>query len=137
MAHNPKGSLMRLHRPASRRLYAAALTLAWEERAEIRQSCTDYREHIEIDPSAHAFLSADRRSGFLIIGNEICGLFSTARGRGDSLVRDAIAYGGRRLDCFDGFLPTLYRRHGFAVTRRVPNYTPGGPDVVYMRHYQN
>jgi hypothetical protein len=49
------------------------------------------------------------------------------------LVVDAIDAGARSLDCFDGYLPTLYARHGFAETHRVANWPPDGPDVVYMR----
>jgi hypothetical protein len=54
------------------------------------------------------------------------------RGRGDALVSDAIARGAKHLNCFDGYLPTLYARHGFVEVRREPNWTEGGPDIVYM-----
>ncbi|MGW4158714.1 hypothetical protein [Streptomyces sp. NPDC004788] len=49
-----------------------------------------------------------------------------------SLVRAAIAHGAHLLDCFDGFLPTYYRGFGFVETERIPNWTPGQPDVVFM-----
>lgn len=88
-------------------------------------------EHVE---GTGYFLTADRRSGFAIRPDgELVYVFSTVRGRGDILVRAAIALGAVRLDCFDGYLTDLYRRNGFDVTRREPNWTPGGPDVVYMR----
>ncbi len=125
---------MTRHAPTTLRRYAAALTLAWDDRPEIADSLTDYRDHASLHPSLRAYLAPDARSGFLISGDEIVGLFSTARGRGDDLVTDAVAAGGRRLDCFDGYLTRLYYRHGFVITRREPNWNPPGPDVVYMTH---
>jgi hypothetical protein len=122
----------RQHFPADHRLYRAALTLAWDARPEIAASVTDYRD--DTHHSLRPYLSADRQSGFMIAGDEIVGVFSAVRGRGDALVRDAIAAGGRRLDCFDGYLTRLYYRHGFVVTRRESNWSPGGPDVVWMTY---
>lgn len=82
---------------------------------------------------ARCYLSEDGRSGFLVTADgDAQQLFSTARGRGDALVCEAIKAGARTLDCFDGYLSALYARHGFVVVRREPNWTPGGPDVVYM-----
>lgn len=82
---------------------------------------------------ARYFLSDDGKSGFgVTVSGEIVGLFSVAKGRGDHLVAGAIQAGGTRLDCFDGYLPTLYGRHGFREVKREDNWTPGAPDVVYM-----
>lgn len=53
-------------------------------------------------------------------------------GLGDTLMRSALGNGAVYLDCFDGYLPTFYARHGFCEVARVQNWTPGGPDVVYM-----
>ena len=87
----------------------------------------------DIPDDARYFLTADQRSGYGITPDgTLIALWSLERGRGDALVRDAIARGAIRLDCFDGYLPTLYARHGFRETHREPNWTPGGPDVVYM-----
>lgn len=79
-------------------------------------------------------LSLDGRSGYAVrYDGELIYVFSTVKGRGDALVADAVRVcRANRLDCFDGYLPTLYGRHGFTETRREPNWTPGGPDVVYM-----
>lgn len=63
---------------------------------------------------------------------ELVYVFTTARGHGDALVRAAIVNGATHLDCFDGYLPTFYARHGFTETHREPNWTPDGPDVVWM-----
>lgn len=54
------------------------------------------------------------------------------KGHGDHLMTSAIAFGATRLDCFDGYLPTFYARHGFVEDRRESNWTPGEPDIVFM-----
>ena len=61
---------------------------------------------------------------------ELCNLWGP--GYGSRLVGDALHNGAEVLDCFDGFLPEFYARHGFVEVTREPNWTPGGPDVVFM-----
>lgn len=79
------------------------------------------------------FLTEDFDSGYAIRPTgELVMVFSRVKGRGDQLVASAVANGAYRLDCFDGYLPELYKRHGFAEYDREANWTPGGPDVVYM-----
>lgn len=86
------------------------------------------------DLPGESFLSSDGQSGFVIRpGGEVCLLFSLVRGRGDALVEAAVAAGGTHLDCFDGYLPGLYARHGFVEVAREANWPPGDPDVVFMR----
>lgn len=83
--------------------------------------------------TARYYLSDDHLSGFAIREDgELVGVFSLVKGRGDSIVAAAIENGAKYLDCFDGYLPRLYSRHGFTEVKREPNWTPGGPDVVYM-----
>lgn len=78
-------------------------------------------------------LSLDGRSGYVVrLDGELVFVFSLERGRGDTLVGRAVCDGAVYLDCFEGHLPKLYARHGFATVSRVLNWTPGGPDVVYM-----
>jgi hypothetical protein len=88
------------------------------------------------DSQTSYWLADDFASGFALRptggGVELRYVFSVTRGRGDSIVASAVAQGADVLDCFDGYLPTLYARHGFVETHREPNYTPGGPDVVFM-----
>lgn len=89
----------------------------------------------EFEPSEGAFyaLAVDGLSGYVVREDgELTNVFSVERGRGAEILADAIAAGAVYLDCFDGYLPTLYARHGFEVVSRVANWTPGGPDVVYM-----
>lgn len=82
-------------------------------------------------------LAEDWMSGFAIRpgdeGNELIGVFSLVKGRGSRLIEAALDMGAERLDCFDGFLVDFYQRHGFVETERVPNWTEGEPDVVFMR----
>lgn len=79
------------------------------------------------------FLSPDKASGYAVKPDgDVVSVFSTVKGRGDHLVQHALTNGGNKLDAFDGHLPTLYAKHGFQEYKREKNWTPGGPDVVYM-----
>lgn len=72
-------------------------------------------------------------AGFAIRADgELVYVFSTARGMGDALVKAAIARGATHLDCFDGYLVSLYSRNGFQRVTSLPNWTEGEPDVVFM-----
>lgn len=82
---------------------------------------------------ARCFLSADENTGYVVkASGELVGVFSTIKGRGDAIVTEAIMNGADALDCFDGYLPAFYARHGFVETARAANWTPGQPDVVFM-----
>lgn len=73
-------------------------------------------------------------AGFAIRSDgELVYVFSTVKGKGAELVARAVELGATYLDCFDGYLPSLYARHGFVEIRREDNWTPGAPAVVYMR----
>ncbi|MGW7434707.1 hypothetical protein [Streptomyces sp. NPDC054849] len=87
----------------------------------------------EMPDDARYYLTADNQAGFGVTPDgTLIGLFSLIKGRGHTLVQVAIDKGAYLLDCFDGFLPTYYRGFGFVETERVPNWTPGEPDVVFM-----
>jgi hypothetical protein len=66
---------------------------------------------------------------------EIQSVFNNSgiKGAGGAAIEHAKLQGGSRLDAFDGKLPSIYAKHGFVVEKREPNWTPGGPDVVYMK----
>lgn len=81
---------------------------------------------------ADYYLTPDRLSGYGVVRGTLIGLFSLVRGRGNALVAQAIADGATSLDCFDGFLPTFYARHGFIEVGRELNWNENGPDIVYM-----
>lgn len=115
----------------TQRAYAEAFGTAREESALVREA-TSPVEDVTAQEAAY-YLSQDVRSGFVVRhSGELVGVFSLERGRGNALVDAAVKAGADTLDCFDGYLPTLYARHGFVVTEQVPNWTPGEPDVVFM-----
>lgn len=101
------------------------------------------------------FLFDDGASGFALSGDDIVSVFSTPgeapRGAAARVLEVAVAEGGRRLDAFDTFLPSLYAGSGFRAVAAVPfsrefapegwDYgffaeafppTNGEPNVVYM-----
>lgn len=112
--------------------YRLALSLARESDARIAEVTTAPQD---MPHTARYYLTADLRSGFgVTTDGELIGLFSTVKGRGSDLVSAAMRRGARSLDCFDGFLPKFYAARGWREIRREANWTPGGPDVVYMAH---
>jgi len=81
------------------------------------------------------FLSPDGNTGFAIRPDgDVVSVFNAGptKGAGRAAMEEAIKQGGTKLDAFDGFLPGYYNQFGFQEVRREPNWTPGGPDVVYM-----
>lgn len=56
------------------------------------------------------------------------------KGAGPWLVLHAIEQGATHGDHFDGFLTGFYRKLGWKETKREKNWTPGGPDVVFMEY---
>lgn len=80
------------------------------------------------------FLTPDGKSGFALKPDgDLVSVFSAIKGRGDVIMPEAIAKGGTKLDAFEGYLTNdLYPRYGFKEVRREPNWTKGGPDVVFM-----
>lgn len=98
---------------------------------QIRQATSEWHS----EPGTRYFLwsnGVDYAGYALRSDGELVYVFSTARGQGSAIVESAIGNGATYLDCFDGYLPTLYGRHGFETVATVPNWTPGEPDVVYM-----
>lgn len=80
------------------------------------------------------YLSADNQAGFAITAQgELIALHSAVGGRGTYLVGEAVALGATHLDCFDGYLRSLYEKHGFVAYKTEPNWTEGQPDIVHMR----
>ncbi len=78
------------------------------------------------------FLSEDGNNGFIISKEgDLQNLFSLDHS-GKENVREAIRQGAKTLDCFEPFLPGYYSEFGFVEVGRSANWTPGGPDVVFM-----
>tara|TARA_R110000787_G_C13048770_1_gene406311 strand:+ start:108 stop:485 length:378 start_codon:yes stop_codon:yes gene_type:complete len=104
----------------------------WHNSQNIRDNCTPLSE---IDWNDKVlYVSLDGLSGYAINRNthELTNVFSTVKGRGKTLVLQAISQGANNLDCFDGYLVSFYSALGFNVTKRETNWTIGHPDVVYM-----
>ena len=70
--------------------------------------------------------------GYCVINGELCSFWSTIDGRGTWLLDNAIADGAYHLNCFDGYLTTLYSQRGFKEYKRLPNWNSNGPDVIFM-----
>jgi len=111
--------------------FALAYGLARGSSDRIREATSDF-DWYECHRRDY-WLSIDGRSGFAVDSDDtLLYVFSLERGRGDLLVEHAVRNGANNLDCFDGYLVDLYGRHGFREVRRESNWTPGGPDVVFM-----
>ena len=99
---------------------------------------------------AVAFLSRDKKAGIAIWpdGN-IRAVFKDKRSSTKfaigELMFTALAFGGNKLDCFDGFLRILYSKFGFVPVARVPfdpQFQPenwseekfGRPDIIFWMH---
>ncbi|MFJ6183746.1 hypothetical protein [Streptomyces sp. NPDC092295] len=112
-------------------IYVGALYQA-RRQSELIAGATSKPEEMPRDCTY--YLTDDFQSGFGVAKDgTLVGLFSLVKGRGPDLVSDAVTHkGAKKLDCFDGFLPEYYRQFGFVETERVPNWTSGEPDVVFM-----
>lgn len=120
---------MTLYFPVGRQEFGEVFSEARESVALIREATSEWSD----DSVGMHYLAGDALSGYVVRPDgELVYVWSRARGRGDALIADAVRNGATHLDCFDGYLPTLYARHGFVVTNRESNWTPGGPDVVFM-----
>ena len=121
---------MNLHRVGLSE-FQMALYFARVTDSRVREFTSDPNE---LKGTGRFWLNDDETAGYGITWHgEFIALFNIGTpGKGKELVESAIRNGARLLDCFDGYLPTLYRSHGFVEFARVANWTPGGPDVVYM-----
>jgi hypothetical protein len=116
--------------------YVAHLRKARKSSPLIR-TMTSPAKYVPPEAGAQFQMSSDRKSGYYV-GHDgyLGGVYSREKGRGDTLVKDAVQKGASHLDAFDGYLPKLYSKHGFSEDKREANWTPGGPDVVYMSRKQ-
>jgi len=84
-------------------------------------------------------LSPDKTTGYAIKPDgDLVSVFNIGKkGMGKYAVVDAIEEGATKLDTFDGKLVKYYQQFGFTEYKREPNWTPGQPDVVYMKLNRN
>ena len=106
--------------------------------SELVRAATTPAKDIEDRAGSSYYLSNTGQAGFAISQDgELTSVYSIAKGNGDIILSNAVRLGALHLDCFDGYLPTFYARHGFQEVRREPNWTPGEPDVVFMERRSN
>lgn len=101
---------------------------------------------VEEYESKQCFLTRDRFAGFAIYDRDIISVFKNPRFSGKALeviIPKAVEVGGRRLDCFNGRLPTLYSEFGFEPVAKLKfnkqfapedwNYDRDEqPDIIFM-----
>lgn len=90
------------------------------------------------------FVADDGKAGFALKNDDVISVFvspdSKYRGGAGSLIANAVAQGGRRLDCFDTVLPKIYAAEGFVPVARVPwndDYAPEGWDYATFDKHNN
>ncbi len=107
----------------------------------LRQSDSRYQSNLsQLDCSQYnCFISETADSGYALSKKqnnhgerELANVFSTVTGTGyhsvsDALLKEKLLW----LSCFSGLLK-FYRKSGFIVTQTEPNWTVGGPDVLFM-----
>lgn len=85
------------------------------------------------------FISQKETSGFAIKSDgEINSIFSSAKGSIHAMIELAILRGGNKLYCFDTFVSTLFKRHGFKEVNRYKWDETIAPDILnkeYFKHY--
>lgn len=123
-----------MYKSATANRFITAFTHAARHRTLIETNCASIGS-VEDWQNYSCYLEEDGNSGYAIkhFDDELCFVFSMYKGRGAAIVADACTRGAVRLNCFDGYLPELYKLHGFEESSRVANWNSGGPDVVYMR----
>jgi hypothetical protein len=119
-------------RKVHKRMYDVCLRSA-RNTSELVAGATSKPEEMPADGTY--YVSDDLMSGFGVqTDGTLIGVYNLIKGRGVDMVWEAVLhYGADRLDCFDGFLPVYYKQFGFVEYERAPNWTPGGPDVVFMQ----
>lgn len=124
-----KGVMMKAYR-VSYFEFSLMLGQARKESARIAEFTS---EPDSLNPAGRYYLTSDAQSGFGVSPTgELVGLFTLVGGRGKALVAQSVQEGTTHGDCFDGFLPAYYASLGWVETSREPNWTPGGPDVVFF-----
>lgn len=124
--------------PATRETFSRHLASAREDSAQIAESTTAdvanvtgiYRVAMDVATGRVVGGYALQLNDDMLV--EVRHLWGP--GYGSALAESAVENGAQVLDCFDGFLPAFYERFGFREYRRDANWTPGGPDVVFMAH---
>ncbi len=100
-----------------------------------------YEYPLEEYKNMRLFVSETGTSGFAIKPDgDIVSVFSGESGSVHSMLELAIQNGGTKLDCFDTYLPYIYKRHGFEEVDRIKwddKYMPQTWDKKYFKDFNN
>lgn len=121
------------HHEVSAEAFYNALQQARESNEKIKDFVHVYSQ--EELKEMKVYLNPDGKSGYAVKKDgDIVSVFSSEKGRGDTIIQEAIKNGGHKLDAFDGYLTQdYYPKHGFVEYKREENWDgPENPDVVYM-----
>ena len=87
------------------------------------------------------FVAENGKSGFALKEDgDIVSVFSQEKRATGCMLELAIAQGGKKLDCFDTFLPKIYKKHGLEEYKRdkwAEEYKPESWDKEYFKEYNN
>lgn len=87
------------------------------------------------------FTAENGKSGFALKPDgDIVSVFSAEKGSITGLMNLAIQNGGKKLDCFDTFLPKIYKKFGFVEVDRVKwneEYKPTNREKEFFKQYNN
>lgn len=109
-----------------------AVTLACNESELIRKNVYAYT--IKEYAGFRCFLHPSWECGFAIgPDGALVSVFSLVRCKGREILPTAVREGALHLNCYEGYLVTLYQKYGFKEYKREASWTPGEPDVVFMR----
>lgn len=150
------GNIQRpIYEISSPQVFTDMIKAAKRDLGKLGPQVTDYNEMGESYEGKRLFLFDDGYSGFALNGDDIISVFSVPqkapRGAVKEMMPIAVEQGGKRLDAFNTFLPTLYSRMGFKAVAKLPfsrEYAPDGwsydfynkefpqtrgePEVVFM-----
>lgn len=118
--------------------------LAAKKKLGAKAAAVDAKKVSEYKEMKTLILSEDRQTGVAVTEDgDVVSVFNANTNRAGgiySLLVAAIENGGKKLDCFDTFLPKVYSRVGFRAVARnhwVENYKPTGWDKEYFSVFNN
>ena len=106
-----------------------------------RASAQVYEYPEEDYKNMRLFVAENGLSGFALKEDgDIVSVFSQEKRGSAGALELAIAQGGKKLDCFDTFLPKIYKEHGLVEYKRdkwAEEYKPANWDKEYFKQYNN
>jgi len=110
-------------------------------KANSKASAQVYQYPDEDYKKMRLFVAENGKSGFALKEDgDIVSVFSQERKATGGMLELAIAQGGKKLDCFDTFLPKIYAKHGLKEYKRdkwAEEYKPDNWDKEYFKEFNN